>query len=117
MPLSIESVLPIWAFVIVGHVIAFAIDTFKGVRTQFTLFGFKTRGVQFEVGFAAPGHVSMMFDLMRTAIFLTLGTMSFAQKSCMTPFPAVMALRHSWIHVSASNSGYKSTVVEGVINE
>jgi len=32
---------------------------------------------------------------VRTAIFLTLGTVSFAQEGCMTPFSAVVALRHS----------------------
>jgi len=87
--------LPIWALVVVSHAIAFAIYTFEDVRAQFPLLGFELWWVYLEVGFAAPSHVSMMLDLVRTATFLTFGAMSFACEGCMTPFPAVVALRHS----------------------
>ena len=45
MLLLIEFVFPKWAFIVVGHVIAFAVYTFESVRAQFALFGFETRRV------------------------------------------------------------------------
>ena len=117
MPFSIESMFLVRALVVISHVIPFAIDVFEGVRAWFALLGFKTRRVQFKVGFAAPGHVSVMFDLMRATTSLTFGIVSFACKGGMSPFLAVVALWHPWIHVGTSNSGNDSSVVEGVINE
>jgi len=46
---SIKLVPPIRAFVVIGHVITFAVDTLESVRTQFTLFGFKTKGFNLKL--------------------------------------------------------------------
>jgi len=45
MPISVESVSPEGAFVVVSHVFAFAIDTFEGIRTRQALCSFKSMGV------------------------------------------------------------------------
>ena len=83
--------------------VTFAVYTFEGVRTQFTLFGFEMWRVQFEVGFVAPGHISVMFNLVGASTFLTLGAVRFAREGYMIPFPAIVTLRHSWIYISTSN--------------
>ena len=116
MPLAIESVFPIRAFVVIGYVVAFTVNTFESMRVWFTLFGFETWRVQFEVSLAAPSHVSVIFDFMRATAFLTFGPMSFVRKGGMSLFPTVMILRYSWIHVRSSDSGNTSAIVEGVVD-
>jgi len=59
------------------------------------LFGFELWRVCFEVYLAAPDHVSVIFDLMRAAAFLTSGTMRFACESGMVPLPTIVTLRNS----------------------
>jgi len=44
MPVSVESVSPEGAFVVVGHVVTFTIDAFEGVRAQQVLGSFKSGG-------------------------------------------------------------------------
>jgi len=74
MPLAIESVFPIRAFVVIGYVVAFTVNTFESMRVWFTLFGFETWRVQFEVSLAAPCQVSVILNLVRSSTFLTFGT-------------------------------------------
>jgi len=57
-------------------VIVFAVNTFEGVRAWFTLLGFKMGRVQLKVSFAAPGHVSVILNLVWSTTFLTLRAMS-----------------------------------------
>jgi len=45
VPISVESVSPEEALVVVGHVFAFAIDAFERIRTWHALGGFKSGGV------------------------------------------------------------------------
>jgi len=44
MPVSVESVSPEGAFVVVSHVVTFTIDAFEGVRAQQVLGSFKSGG-------------------------------------------------------------------------
>jgi len=45
MPVPIESISPEGAFVVIGHVFAFAVDAFEGVRTRQALCSFESRRV------------------------------------------------------------------------
>jgi len=54
MPLVVEPISPKWTFSIVSGVFALAIDAFERVRAWFTCFCFESRGIYFEVCFAAP---------------------------------------------------------------
>jgi len=58
-----------------------------------------------------------MFNFMGTSTFLTLGAVDFAREGCVILFSAIVVLRHSWVHVSTSNSGNGSTIVERMVNE
>ena len=83
MPLSVESVPPVWGFVIISHMFAFAVDTFKSIRTWFALFSFQSRRICFEVSLATRCYVSVVFDFVGPTTFLTFQAMSFAQKGKM----------------------------------
>ena len=67
----IESVSLVRAFVIVSHMLAFAVDTFESMRVWFTLFGFQLRRIHFEVSLVTPCYVSVVFDLVGPTAFLT----------------------------------------------
>jgi len=45
MPISVESVSPEGAFIVVSHVFTFAIDAFEEMRTRQALGSFKSEGV------------------------------------------------------------------------
>jgi len=49
---SVEAVFPEWTFIVVGHMVAFAINAIERVGAQQTLSGFEARGVKFQVGLA-----------------------------------------------------------------
>jgi len=107
---------PIQIFIIVSQVIIFAINAFEYVRTWFPLFGLKSREVQFEVYLAAPGHISVIFDFIGATAFLIFEPMSFARKDGVIPFPTIMALRYSWIHICSSDSGDRPVIVKRVVD-
>jgi len=52
VPVSIEAIPPERTFVIVSHVITFAINAFKRMRAWKALSSFEMRGVEFRVSFA-----------------------------------------------------------------
>jgi len=51
----------------------FAVDTLKQIRTGFSFLYFKFRRIYFEVGFAIPYYIPIMFDFMGTIAFLAFG--------------------------------------------
>jgi len=48
---------------------AFVVDTVKGVRARFILFGFEIRGVSLEISLTVPGEVVVVFSLMGIIAF------------------------------------------------
>jgi len=84
--------------------IAFAIQIFKVVRTQFTLLIFQTRRVDLEVHFAALSIVSVMFNLVRSIILYTSKALKSACKHYIFLFPAVLILENFQIYVHFSYS-------------
>jgi len=61
---SIEAVSSEGVCVGVGLMFFFAVQAFKYVRAEFTMFGFKTWNVSLEVGFIIPSKVTIVFDLV-----------------------------------------------------
>ena len=51
MPFSIEVVFPEWIFIVIGHIISFAIDAFERVGVWQALSSFEARGIKFRVSF------------------------------------------------------------------
>ena len=59
----------------------------------------------------------MMFSLMRSIVFNTLGPLSFIYKSHIFLFPAVFALRNFQVHICTTNSGNMVSYIETSINK
>jgi len=98
-------------------VVLFVVNVFEIVRAWFALFCFKSGRIHFKVSFAAPGQVSVVFELVGTTAFLAFGTMGTAGKGGVTPLPAVAALENTRVHGGASDGGNVSSEVEGLIND
>jgi len=116
MPFLVKSVPPERALVIICHVIAFAVCTFEFMRAWFACLCFKPWGVNFVIYLTTPSHIFVVFKFMRTIALLTFRSVYFARESQVTPFPAIVVLRNTWIHVSHFNSSYMSAEIEKVVN-
>jgi len=69
MPISIETVAPVWTTIAVCLVIAFAVHAFEDVKTWFTFLG--GCSICFLVLHATPCFLSVVFGYMSS---ITLGT-------------------------------------------
>jgi len=54
VPIFIEAIPPERTFVVIGHMVTFAIDALEGVGARQALSSFESRGIEFRVSFAAP---------------------------------------------------------------
>ena len=59
----------------------------------------------------------MVFRLVGTVAFNTSKFLYFAQKSCVIPFPAILALRDIWIHVGSLNGHNISANIEASVDK
>jgi len=59
----------------------------------------------------------MMLKFVWAPTFLAFRAMSSAQKGWVAPFPTVVVLRDTWVHVSAFDSGNVATIIEWMIYE
>ena len=59
----------------------------------------------------------MVFGLVGTIAFNTSRSLYFAQKGCITPFPAILALRDIWIYVGSSNGHNISADIEASVDK
>lgn len=83
--------------------IVFAINALECMWTQFSLLSFVTRRVSFEVGFAAPTKVTVVFGFVGSIAFNTTRPLEMIRECSMTPLPAVFALWDARVHVSSSH--------------
>jgi len=116
MPLVVEPVLPKWILITISLVFAFAVDAFEQMRAWFTFCSFEPWRIDFEIGFATLCHVSMMFKFVGAITSLASCSMCSVDKGGVSPLLAVLALRNTRIHVSASDSGNVVTYVEAPID-
>ena len=54
---------------------------------------------------------------MRTIALDAFGSLDAAHKGCVSPFPAILALRNSRVHVHTTNSGDVIAYVEAPVDE
>jgi len=59
----------------------------------------------------------MVFRLVGTIAFNTSKSLYFAQKGCVTPFPAILALRDTWIHIGSLNGCNISADIEAPVDK
>jgi len=61
--------------------------------------------------------MTMMGGKIRTIALHTFGPLSVAYTSHMVPFPTVLALRNSWIHVSSADSSDIASYIEASVDD
>jgi len=115
MPISIETVVPVWTTIAVRLVITFAVHAFEDMRTWFTFLG--SCSICFLVLHATPCFLSVVFGHMSSIAFGTPGDMRAAAKRRMTPLPTVLALQNTWVHIGTFDSSNESSNVEATIDD
>jgi len=75
------------------------------------------RGISFLIHFAIPSKLMMVFSLVRAIALDILGVLDMVGHSCMSPSPAILALRDASVHVGSSNSHNKPPYIEISVNK
>ena len=115
MPISVETVVPIRTTIAVCLMIPFAIHAFEDVRTGLTFLGGCL--ICFLVVHATPCFLSVMFSDVSSIVFSISGDMRMTAECQMAPFPAVLALWNTWVHIGISNSSDKLTYIKAMVND
>jgi len=68
----------------------FIINIFEAMWARFFFEGFESERVDLEIGFVIPYYISMVFDLVRSVIFLTFRPINTISECSMFPFLAVL---------------------------
>ena len=97
--------------------VIFAIKTLEGMWTQFLLLSFKTRKVCFEVGFAVPTKVIVVFGFVRSITFYTLRPLKVAHEHGVTLLPAIFTLWDAKIHISSSYRSNETFYIKALVND
>ena len=85
--------------------IAFAINIFEAIWTRFSFEGFKSGGIDFEIGFAISCHISIVFNLVRFIVFLTFRPMNITCEYSVFSSPVGFALGNTRIYINTSDYG------------
>ena len=84
---------------------------------RFTLFGFKTWKVHFEICFIASSKMFVVFNLVISTVFDTPWSLKTVYKDSIFLFSAVFALRDFGVHISFIYSCYVITDIETPIDK
>jgi len=114
MPLTIETVAPIWTTIAVRLMIAFAVHAFEDMWTQLAFLGGRT--IRFFVFHATPRFLSVVFGNVGSIALCTPGDMRATAECRMTPLPTVLTLRDTWVHVGTFDGSDESSYVETTID-
>jgi len=96
--------------------ISMTVGALECVWIQFAFFCLKARGIDLLIHFAIPHKLMVVLSLLRAIILDVFGSLDMAGNSCMSPSPAVLALRNSQIHISSSNGRNESPYIKASIN-
>jgi len=83
--------------------ISTTVGALKCVWTWFAFFCLKVRRIDLLVCFAISPKLMVVLSLVKTIAFDIFGFLDMAGQSCMSPLPAVLTLRNSWIHIGFLN--------------
>ena len=98
-------------------VIILIVDTFKYMRVQFSLFGFKTRRVHLKVCLVTLGKIIMVFNLVWSVTLNAPKVLEATSEGDISLLPAVLTLWDSRIHIHISNGSNITTNIEALIDE
>ena len=79
--------------------------------------GFESKYISLEISLATPYHVLIMLYFVRAIAFDISGIMCMACKTCITPFPTVLTLWYTRVHVCALNCHNMITNVKAPTDE
>jgi len=95
--------------------ISTTVGALKCVWTQFIFFCLKTRGIDLLIHFATPPKLMVVLSLVGPIVFGAFGSLDTAGQSHVSPLPAVLALRNSWIHIGSSNCCNKPPYIKASV--
>jgi len=98
-------------------IVSMIIEALEGVRVRFALLSLKSRGVSFFIHFAIPPKLAMIFRFVRSIALDTLRSLNIAGHSCMSPLPAILALRDIRIHIGTPNGSNILSNIETSVDE
>jgi len=97
--------------------IAFAVKTFERIRARFILLSFWSRGIYFVVSFAASSKMTMTNSLVRPIAFNTFNPLGTTYPGHVTPFPAILALQDSWVHICSPYHNNKASHIKASVDD
>jgi len=114
MTISIETVMPIRTTIAVCLIIPFAVHIFEDMRAVFTFFG--SHSICFLVIYITSYFLSVIFNVVSSIAFSASGDIRATTQCQMTPFPAVLTLQNTWVHISISDGSNKLSYIEMLVN-
>ena len=87
------------------------------MQTRFAFFCLKAEGISFLIHFATPPKLIIVFSLVRAIALDTLRALDMAGYSCMSPLPAILALRDARVHVGSLNGCNKPPYIKTPVNK
>jgi len=97
--------------------ITLAVQAFECVGAGFTFLCFQSWRVDLVVCFTAPSEFSVVLRLVRAVTPDAFGALYSAQKSGVAPFPAVLILGNSWVHICSLDSSDILSNIEAPVDE
>ena len=114
MPISIETVAPIWTIIAVCLMILFAVYTFEDVRTWLAFLS--SCLICFLVVHVTLCFLSVVFDRMSSIALGTSGDIRTATKCRIFPLPTVLALWDTWVHIGTFDGSDETSDVKVTID-
>ena len=114
MPIPIETVTLVRTTRAVHLMIFFAIHAFKDMKTWLTIFS--SHSICFLILHITLCFLPVMFGHMSSIVLGTPGDVRVTVECWMSPFPAVLTLWNTQIHIGITNSRNKSSNIELMID-
>ena len=108
-------VAPVWTTITVCLMIPFAVYAFEDMRTWFTFLG--SCLICFLVLHTTSCFLSVMFSYMSSIALSVPGDIRTTTKCQMSPFPTVLALQNTWIHIGTFDGSDETSNVEVTIDD
>ena len=68
MPFTVKTIFPEEVFVIICHMVSFAVEVLEEVRARLTCFSFQPRRIDFRVCLVIPSHGPVVLDFVWSSI-------------------------------------------------
>ena len=114
MPVSIEMATPIRTANTICLMVALTIHAFENMRTRLSFFD--SCSICFFVFYATCCFLSVMFSNVSSIALGTPGDMRTTTECQVAPFPAVLTLWNTQVHICTTNSCNKLSNVKTMID-